>query len=152
MFDPAIHIKRTLWVACLTNTSLAYLDSGVMSESAGIKAWDAAIALSNHGPFLGGGTLGLGGDAQVTLLVTTTRHSDPWIGFSIEVPHGPENEDLGFGVQFQPVRTNHEHARFELAPTHNIKVSFFFLSFATANYVTYRSSFRATGTPSALQT
>ena len=123
-----------------------------MSESAYIKAWDSAIALSNNGPFLGGGKFGLGGDAQVTLLITTTPHSDPWIGLSIEVPHGPKNEDLGFGVQFQPVFTRQEPAKFELARTHKIKVSFCFLSFATANHVAYRSSFRATGTPSASQT
>ena len=36
----------------------------------------------------------------MSLMVTTTPGSNPWIGFSIEVPHGAENEDLGFGVQF----------------------------------------------------
>ena len=123
-----------------------------MSQSAGITSWDSTIALSDDGPFLGGGTLGIDGDTRVALLVSTRQHSDPWMGFSIEVPHGAENEDLGFGVQFQPARTHQEHARFELTRVYKISVSFSFLSFATANHVACRSSFRATSTFLALLT
>jgi hypothetical protein len=64
---------------------------------------DAALALSNDGPFLGGGEsgkLGLGGDTQVKLEVVTAGISDSYIVFSVTVPIGAENEDTGFGVQF----------------------------------------------------
>jgi hypothetical protein len=91
-----------------------------------VLRWDAALALSNDGPFLGGGEsgkLGLGGDTPVKLEVVTGRDSDSYIGFSVTVPIGAENEDAGFGVQFIPTAENPELAKFNLTSTHRIRVS-----------------------------
>jgi hypothetical protein len=79
--------------------------------------WNAALALSNDGPFLDRG------DIQVELEVVTGRDSDSYIGFSVTVPIGAENEDTGFGVQFIPTAENPELAKFNLTSTHRIRVS-----------------------------
>jgi hypothetical protein len=79
--------------------------------------WNAALALSNDGPFLDRG------DIQVELEVVTGRDSDSYIGFSDTMPVGAENEDTGFGVQFIPTAENPELAKFNLTSTHRIRVS-----------------------------
>jgi hypothetical protein len=81
-----------------------------------VLRWDAALALSNDGPFLGG-------DTQVKLEVVTGRDSDSSIGFSVIVPIGTENEETGFGVQFIPTAESPEIAKFNLTGTHRIRVS-----------------------------
>jgi hypothetical protein len=79
--------------------------------------WNATLALSNNGPFLGGD------ETQVELEVVTGRDSDSYIGFSVTMPVGAENEDTGFGVQFIPTAENPELAKFNLTSTHRIRVS-----------------------------
>ena len=79
--------------------------------------WNAVLALSNDGPFLGCG------NTQVELEVVTGRDSDSYAGFSVTVPIGAENEDSGFGVQFIPTAENPELAKFNLTGTHRIRVS-----------------------------
>jgi hypothetical protein len=109
--------------------------------------WNATLALSNNGPFLGGD------ETQVELEVVTGRDSDSYIGFSVTVPIGAENEDTGFGVQFIPTAENPELAKFNFTNTHRIKVGV--TKRATHGYdtnVACRSNFRARSSPSVSST
>ncbi|KAH8894849.1 hypothetical protein GQ53DRAFT_820525 [Thozetella sp. PMI_491] len=92
---------------------------------------DTAIVVSSlGGPFIGGQKFGLvdigiGADVNVSLAIHKTPiDSDAWIGFILEFPLGSDNEDVGFGIRFEPNRHNQDRGLLKLARTHRILVKF----------------------------
>jgi hypothetical protein len=85
---------------------------------------DAVIVTSsNAGPYIGGKKFGLDSDVTVKFVISNSADENPWVGFSMVFPIGAENEDLGFGVRFQPVRQHVENFRIETSRSHRIAVS-----------------------------
>lgn len=69
-----------------------------------VKSWAKPRAVMYggvDGPLIGGKALGVPTDINTSLLLSTTADTNPWMGFQLEFPLGPSNEDEGFGIRFQ---------------------------------------------------
>ncbi|KAK0710985.1 hypothetical protein B0H67DRAFT_611173 [Lasiosphaeris hirsuta] len=85
----------------------------------------AAIALNGlDGPHIGDTRPGFNGPGGVAIVFNISTLAlpelDPWIGFSVLVPLGSDNEDSGFGIKFEPDPKN---GRVKLAAHHRINMN-----------------------------
>lgn len=85
----------------------------------------AAIALDGlDGRCIGDTRPGFNGPGSVAVVFNISTLAlpelDPWLGFTLLVPLGSDNEDTGFGVKFEPDTKN---GRVKLAAHHHINVS-----------------------------
>ncbi|KAK1772157.1 hypothetical protein QBC33DRAFT_614807 [Phialemonium atrogriseum] len=70
-----------------------------------VKSWAKPCAVmyggAMDGPLICGKALGVSTDTNTSLLLSTTADTNPWMGFQLEFPLDPNNEDEGFGIRFQ---------------------------------------------------